>query len=52
LVVLTEPLTREELAWAVRHKDKALLDALNRIIDNWKKQDVLKPIIDKWLPRE
>jgi ABC-type amino acid transport substrate-binding protein len=51
LVVLTEPLTREELAWAVRHEDKLLLDALNRTIDSWKKQGTLKPVIDKWLNR-
>jgi ABC-type amino acid transport substrate-binding protein len=49
LVVLAESLTQEGLAWAVRHEDRILLDALNRTIDSWKKQGTLQPILDKWM---
>lgn len=49
LIAITEPLTREEIAWAVRHEDKILRESLNRTIDRWKKQGVLKQITEKWI---
>ena len=49
LITVTEPFTHEEIAWAVRHEDNVLLDALNRTIDSWKAQGVLKQIIEKWM---
>lgn len=52
LMAVTEPLTREEIAWAVRQEDKILLNSLNRTIDSWKKQGVLKQITDRWMNAE
>ncbi len=43
-------LTREDIAWAVRHEDKELLDSANTFISKWKNDGRLKAIINKWVP--
>jgi ABC-type amino acid transport substrate-binding protein len=43
------PLTHEELAWAVRKDDAALLDHLNATLAKWKKDRLVESILDQWI---
>jgi len=49
LMALTEPLTKEPLAWAVRKDDHALLDALNTLVADWKKSGTMQKILGRWV---
>lgn len=51
LVLLQTPLTSEELAWAVRRDDPALLKAVNSALDTWKDDGTLQSLLKKWLPK-
>ncbi len=51
LVLLQTPLTSEELAWAVRRDDPALLQAVNSALAAWKKDGALQKLLRKWLPQ-
>ena len=51
LVLLPFPLTSEELAWAVRHDDPALLTEINSALAGWKKDGTLQGLLKKWLPQ-
>ena len=50
LTVLTEPLTKEPLAWAVRQTDQALAKELNSILKDWKASGSMQDMLDKWIP--
>lgn len=50
LTVLTEPLTKEPLAWAIRKDDQALLKELNSLVKGWKKSGRMQELLDKWIP--
>jgi ABC-type amino acid transport substrate-binding protein len=45
-----EPLTQEQLAWAVRKPDGALRTRLNRLLGKWKADGQLESVIDHWIP--
>ncbi len=51
LVLLQTPLTSEELAWAVRRDDPALLDEVNSALAAWKEDGTLERLLKKWLPQ-
>jgi len=51
LVLLQAPLTSEELAWAVRRDDPALLDEVNSALGAWKEDGTLDELLKKWLPQ-
>lgn len=51
LVLLNIPLTREELAWAVRLDDPDLLEEVNSALDDWKDDGTLQKLIEKWIPQ-
>jgi ABC-type amino acid transport substrate-binding protein len=44
-------LAGEELAWAVRRDNPALLTAVNSTLAAWKKDGTLQGLIKKWLPQ-
>lgn len=50
LLALFEPLTHEELAWAVRKDDEELGQRLDALVARWKEQGELKPILNRWVP--
>ena len=47
---LYNPLTREQLAWAVAKNDTALKSELDAILDTWRAHNRLAPIFDRWIP--
>ncbi len=49
LTALFVPLTEESLAWGVRYDDKTLLNSLNAILNEWRKDGTLKNVLQKWL---
>jgi len=51
LVLLQTPLTSEELAWAVRRDNSALLDEVNSALAAWKEDGTLDGLLKKWLPQ-
>lgn len=51
LTALLEPLTDENLGWAVRKNDKPLLDGLNMCLREMKKDGTLELIRKKWIPQ-
>ncbi len=51
LTPLLEPLTEEYLAWAVRKNDKALLDTMNKCLEQMKKDGSLDSIEKRWVPQ-
>jgi len=51
LVLLQTPLTSEELAWAIRRDDPALLKAVNSALGAWKGDGTLEGLLKKWLPK-
>ena len=50
LIPVPEFLTREDLAWAVRHEDKELLNSANNFISKMKNDGKLKAAINQWIP--
>ena len=50
LISLYKPLTREELAWAVRKDDPALAAALNSALNTLKGNGTLRYIFNRWIP--
>ena len=51
LVLLNLPLTQEDLAWAVRKDDTALLQAADDFMQKAIAGGDLKKIVERWLPR-
>lgn len=43
-------LTDEQLAWAVRKDDQALLEALSSAVREWKASGKLNGIVNRWIP--
>ena len=50
LMGLYQPLTEEQLAWAVSRTDPELKARLDAVLDDWRRQGVLEPILDRWIP--
>jgi polar amino acid transport system substrate-binding protein len=50
LVPIQKLLTEEHLAWAVRSEDSALLDRLNRTLEQWNRDGTLEKIVKRWMP--
>jgi polar amino acid transport system substrate-binding protein len=50
LLGLYHPLTEEHLAWAVRRGDRTLHALLNTTLDHWRREGMLEPILDRWIP--
>lgn len=50
LHALFRPLTREELAWAVRPDDASLRAALDATLAHWEREGLIEPIIQRWIP--
>jgi ABC-type amino acid transport substrate-binding protein len=50
LIPVPKFLSREDIAWAVRHEDKELLDSTNAFISKWKNDGRLKTLINQWIP--
>lgn len=46
---LYTPLTKEELAWAVRKGDDALRQQLNAVLVKWKKDGTIDDVLDDWI---
>ena len=51
LTPLLEPLTEEYLGWAVRKNDKALLDSMNKCLEQMKNDGSLDSIEKRWVPQ-
>ena len=47
---LYHPLTEEHLAWAVRADDTQLRMLLDTTLKHWKRQGMIEPIVDRWIP--
>jgi ABC-type amino acid transport substrate-binding protein len=45
-----EPLTEEELAWAVRKDDVTLRKRLNAVLTKWKADGEIESVLDHWAP--
>jgi ABC-type amino acid transport substrate-binding protein len=50
LMALPFFITEENIAWAVRKDDQALLEGANRFIAGWKQDGRLKSLMLRWLP--
>lgn len=50
LISLYKPLTKEQLAWAVRKDDPALAEALNAALRTLKGNGTLRYIFNRWIP--
>lgn len=50
LAIVPEPLTQETLAWGVRKGDRALLEAANAALAQWKQDGTLDRLLKTWLP--
>jgi ABC-type amino acid transport substrate-binding protein len=50
LAILTMPLTTEEMGWAVRTDDPALLAAVNGALAKWKADGTLRKAFTTWMP--
>jgi len=46
---LYTPLTKEELAWAVRKGDDPLRKQLNAVLAQWKKDGTIDDVLDNWI---
>lgn len=46
---LYTPLTKEELAWAVRKGDDKLRKQLNAVLAKWKKDGTIDDVLDDWI---
>lgn len=47
---LYRPLTNEQLAWAVRPEDTALAALLDATLRHWKREGLVEPIVQRWIP--
>jgi ABC-type amino acid transport substrate-binding protein len=47
---LYHPLTDEHFAWAVRRENTSLLALLDATLAHWKREGVIEPIVDRWIP--
>ncbi len=47
---LYRPLTEEHLAWAVRQKDQKLLTLPDTTLSHWKRQVLIEPLVNRWIP--
>ncbi len=47
---LYRPLTTESIAWAVRQDDVQLGAVLDTTLSHWKREGVVEPIIQRWIP--
>jgi polar amino acid transport system substrate-binding protein len=47
---LYHPLTEEYLAWAVRPDNTKLLRVLNTSLAHFKREGLIEPIVDRWIP--
>jgi len=47
---LYHPLTDEHLAWAVRADNTQLLRLLNTSLAHFKREGLIEPIVDRWIP--
>lgn len=47
---LYHPLTDEHLAWAVRSDNTELLRLLNTALAHFKREGLIEPIVDRWIP--
>jgi ABC-type amino acid transport substrate-binding protein len=45
-----EPFNQEWMGWGVRRSDQELLNQVNALLRNWKKDGTLKEVLSKWLP--
>jgi ABC-type amino acid transport substrate-binding protein len=45
-----EPFNQEWMGWGVRRNDQELLNQVNALLRNWKKDGTLKEVFSKWLP--
>lgn len=50
LTALPYFVSEEDIAWAVRKDDTALLDGANRFLAGWKEDGRLKTLLRRWLP--
>jgi polar amino acid transport system substrate-binding protein len=50
LTGLYEPLTDEQLAWAVRTEDTELAGRLDEILAGWQRDGLVEGILDVWIP--
>ncbi len=50
LIGLYRSLTEEHLAWAVRQDDITLHALLDTTISNWKRDGLIEPILNRWIP--
>ena len=50
MLSLYRPLTREELAWAVKKDNKRLLEQLNRALAQLEETGRLRAIQNHWIP--
>lgn len=49
LAAVWKPLTKDEIAWAVRPDDEALRSEVNDVLARWKHDGTLRAILDRWL---
>ena len=47
---LYQPLTREELAWAVRRDDAELKELLDQTVEQWRREGFVEAVVDRWVP--
>jgi ABC-type amino acid transport substrate-binding protein len=50
LISLYKPLTKEQLAWAVRKDDAHLAELLNKALQSMKSNGTLRYILNRWIP--
>ena len=49
IITLETPLTEEDFSWAVSRDNPQLAHALDRVLDQWRANDELRRIIDRWV---
>lgn len=50
LAGIWDPLTDEDLAWAVRRQEADFRQAVNEIVAAWRNDGTLKKVLDQWIP--
>lgn len=48
--LISEPLHREQIGWALRRDDQALKAAIDGVLAGWKKDGTLQGTIQRWIP--
>ena len=51
IIMLETPLTEEDFSWAVSPDNPQLAFALDRVLDQWRADDELRRIVDRWVPK-